>query len=178
MPGRRCVCPGAGLRRCVPAELRGRAVPGPAVRCRWRCGRGAEPSGAALSSCSLSLSPSLARSLSRSLSPLPPSLSRSPSLSPTLPAPDVMAKKPRWQGTAFSWRWVSLWVYYNFVIKISRKKKTHNLLPPFLRGGKREGGNLSPDRQKRKRSKLTTRSCQNQDIRFQPRELLALGLCI
>lgn len=121
---------------------------------------------------------SLSLPFSLSLSLFPPSLSRSLALSLTLPAPDVMAKKPRWQGTAFSWRWVSLWVYYNFVIKISRKKKTHNLLPPFLRGGKREGGNLSPDRQKRKRSKLTTRSCQNQDIRFQPRELLALGLCI
>lgn len=35
-----------------------------------------------------------------------------------------MARKPRWHCTAFSWRWVSLWVYYNFVIKISRKKHT------------------------------------------------------
>lgn len=48
----------------------------------------------------------------------------------------VMARKPRWQGTAFSWRWVSLWVYYNFVIKISRKK--HTQPPSSLPSGRVE----------------------------------------
>lgn len=48
----------------------------------------------------------------------------------------VMARKPRWQGTAFSWRWVSLWVYYNFVIKISRKK--HTQPPSSLPSGREE----------------------------------------
>lgn len=56
--------------------------------------------------------------------------------SPTQTTRAAMARKPRRQDTGFSWRWVPLWVYYNFVIKISRKK--HTQAPSSLPSGREE----------------------------------------
>lgn len=75
-------CAAAPVRHCLAAERSG--GPGRAARRARLC---SARRGSALLALSFSFP------LSRS--PLPRSLSRSPSLSLTLPAPDVMAKKPR-----------------------------------------------------------------------------------
>lgn len=104
----------------------------------------------------------------------------------------VMARKPRWQGTAFSWRWVSLWVYYNFVIKISRKK--HTQPPSSLPSGREESlsgeKNLSETeqgqwekymsgrgrRRRRRRRGEQIKSCQMEILGFKRSETGVKGL--
>lgn len=103
----------------------------------------------------------------------------------------VMARKPRWQGTAFSWRWVSLWVYYNFVIKISRKK--HTQPPSSLPSGREESlsgeKNLSETeqgqwekymsgrgrRRRRRRRGEQIKSCQMEILGFKRSETRVKG---
>lgn len=105
----------------------------------------------------------------------------------------VMARKPRWQDTAFSWRWVPLWVYYNFVIKISRKK--HTQAPSSLPSGREESlsgeKNLSETeqgqwekymsgrgrrRRRRRRRGEQIKSCQMEILGFKRSETGVKGL--